>query len=145
MFNLQFSINVDSEIISGFDLGNISLSYNGITVSSSGKVPDQSLMVFITIVDMLHGINNLITNKHLKEFNLVCADSSFSILFKKLKNNEYQIVMDGKIICSITEEGLAREIYDSCYQTYIQYKGKMLDNDPMLEDIEEAIVSFRKN
>lgn len=114
MFSLWFSISVDSDVISGFDLGNIHLSYNDISVSSSGKVPDQSCMLFITIVDMLNVVSNLVSNEKLREFKLVCADSSFNVLFVKTKTLKYQIIVDQKVLCMLEKDVLVKETFNSC-------------------------------
>jgi hypothetical protein len=145
MFNLWFSISVDSDIISGFDLGNIHLSYNDISLSSSGKIPDQSCMVFITIVDMLNGVKNLIINEKLREFKLVCADSSFDVLFVKTKTSKYQVIVERKVLCILEKDVIVKEIFNSCSNVYNQYKPKMLEDDPIIEDIESALVSFKNN
>lgn len=145
MFSLWFSISVDSDVISGFDLGNIHLSYNDISVSSSGKAPDQSCMLFITIVDMLNGVSNLVSNEKLREFKLVCADSSFNVLFVKTKTLKYQIIVDQKVLCMLEKDVLVKETFNSCSNFYIQYRPRMLENDPVIEDIESALARFKTN
>lgn len=145
MFKLWFSINVDrgTDSISGFELGDIYLSHNDIIVSSAGKSPSQSCMVFLTMVDMLNGLKNLIKNKNTKEFNLVCADSSFSILFTRKNNYEFQIAVNQKLFCTMERELLIKAIYESINNLYSKYKPKMLDDDPVIEDIEAALISFK--
>lgn len=142
---MWFSIRADSDsdTISGFDLGNIHLSYNDISLSSSGKVPDQSCMLFITIVDMLNGIKNLVINEKSREFKLVCADSSFNVLFVKTKTSKYQIIVDQKVLCILERDELVKGIFNSCSKVYIQYRPRMLDNDPIIEDIELALARFK--
>jgi len=88
MFDIAFSIKHTTGMISGFDLGHIKIISDNITISSCNRVPDQSIMIFPTIVDMLDGLRVFLNDQKIKQYKLVCADSSFTIFFLKKRGEE---------------------------------------------------------
>lgn len=56
MLVISFYINPIDDFISGFEMGGIELSFEGKIISSKNKFPDQSMMIFISISELLDGI-----------------------------------------------------------------------------------------
>ena len=145
MFNISFTINNMTDHISGFDLGHISISSNDNIISSFNREPDQSNMVFLTIVEMLDGLRKFWQNKKTKEYKLVCVNSSFSILFVRKRSGLVNIEVDESTILDLHEKMLAKQVYDSCYSFYKECKIKMIEDDPIIEDIEESLQQYKKS
>jgi len=45
--------------------------------------PDQSMMLFVTVTDLLDGYRKFYLSSKIEEYTCIGADSSFSISFKK--------------------------------------------------------------
>jgi hypothetical protein len=113
-------------------------------VSSENRNPDQSMMVFLTIVDLLDGLKKLLINEKNKEFTMIGADSSFMIQFNRLTNNQIAISVDNKIIDEINEADLAFSIYNACSIFYEKYQYQLSD-DGVGQDIQLALRDFREH
>jgi len=86
MSQLKISLEFDntfSDDVDSYSRGNITVEGEYGTISSFGQSPDQSMMIFISIVDLLDGVHNLITNDKISEFFFVGADCSFQFTVKK--------------------------------------------------------------
>lgn len=129
-------------MVSGFDLGHMIITSDNITISSCNRVPDQSMMIFPTIVDLLDGLRVFLKDKKIKQYKLVCADSSFAIFFKK-KGSDICIKVDDKIVSELNEKLLAKQIYKSCDNFFLEKKIYMSENDPLIEDVEAALSSYK--
>jgi hypothetical protein len=145
MFELSFSINNKSNVISGFDLGHISFFSDNITISSHDRTPDQSMMVFQTIVDLLDGLKEFWKNKKAKDYKIICADSSFTIIFRREKNGKVNIKEGETVISKLDEKFLAKQVYDACNNFFRESKIKMIESDPILEDIEAALQEYKES
>jgi hypothetical protein len=143
MVDFLFSLNDNSNLVSGFDLGNIEIISDNMIVSSSGRKPDQSMMVFLTIVDLLDGLGKLLDEKKNMNFKLICADSSFTVLFNKI-NGKIKIIVEDQTICDVEPNELAKQVFNSCNSFFEKNKDKILSSDPVVGDIKAALSSFRK-
>ncbi len=86
MIKINFYLNSLDDRISPFELGDFELCLNEeVLITSKNTVPNQSMMVFISALDLLNGINRLQCDK--KRFLFIGADSSFAISFIKKKNS----------------------------------------------------------
>ncbi|MWC27337.1 hypothetical protein [Paenibacillus sp. MMS18-CY102] len=79
-----------------------------------------------------------------REFHLVCAGSSFSVLFVKTKMNNFQVAVNREVLCVLEKDQFIRAVYQSCMKTYRPYRTSMLDSDAVIEDIESALTIFKE-
>lgn len=68
----------------GFALGDMTIAVGELRYSSAGRVPDQSMMIYLAIVDLIWGLCDLAV-KGRGVFEFVGADSSFSVVFEAKK------------------------------------------------------------
>lgn len=141
---LQFLLfETKDDEISGYNLGHINIGNEEKLVSSKNRRPDQSMMIFISIVSFLDGLRSfLTTNKD--SFKFVGTDSSFSINFLKRKKSTVRVKVASEFEELITEADLIKCVYDACYKFYRRYEKKLSDSDPVKEDIAAALTEFRK-
>lgn len=74
-----------AEPASGFDLGNVEITGPVGSVSSTGRQPDQSFMVYLGMVDLIDGVTAVAEGRR-REHRFVGADSSFTIRFFRNKD-----------------------------------------------------------
>lgn len=67
---------------SGFDLGDLTITGADGSVTSAGRRPDQSFMIYVGIVDLVDGLTGL-TSGSRKTFDFVGPDSSFTVHFRR--------------------------------------------------------------
>ena len=143
MIKFVFSIDEIYGDLSGFELGHLDIIANNVTKSSRNRKPDQAMMVFITIADLLNSYCRLIDNKKAKGFKLVGADSSFMVEFKKVKGKSIGVYVDGDLVEKMNESELAKSIYDSCNSFFQKYKLDLPKDDAAKHDVELALTNFR--
>lgn len=68
----------------GSDLGDLEITGPDGSVSSAGRQPDQSFMVYLGMVDLIHGLTALSEGRQ-REHMFVGADSSFTVRFFRNK------------------------------------------------------------
>jgi hypothetical protein len=83
---------VNGEEKSGFSRGHITVSGDQRSISSTDGLRDQSMMIFLSIVQLMDGIRRLSENS--KDFNFVGDDSSFQFFIRV--ENEMILIKDTK-------------------------------------------------
>jgi len=68
--------------LSGFDLGDMTVTGSFGVHSSSGQRPDQSMMIYLGIAHLVSGVCDLAQGRQ-KSFEFVGTDSSYSLSFKR--------------------------------------------------------------
>ena len=94
MIKIVFSLSRIDKELSEFELGNMEIQIDKGIITSKNKIPDQNMMIFIAISDMLDGIRIMIEQKR-KEYLFIGADSSFKIIFRQ-NNNGVLIVNESR-------------------------------------------------
>ena len=86
---MEFRFSYDSDIqkIDAFELGDIELLIDNIIYDTNKYIPNQSVMLLVSISDLLGIVLNL-KKKENRTYEFVGADSSFWISFKRNKNND---------------------------------------------------------
>ena len=69
---------------SGFDLGDLEITGPDGFVNSAGRQPDQSFMIYLGMVDLIHGLTAPAEGTR-REHKFVGADSSFKVRFFRNK------------------------------------------------------------
>ena len=69
----------------GSDLGDLEITGPDGSVTSAGREPDQSFMVYLGMVDLIHGLTALAEGRQ-REHKFVGADSSFVVRFFRNKD-----------------------------------------------------------
>lgn len=80
---IEISLRLIDSQITGFELGDIALTHDEVTITSAGRKPCQSMMIFIFLSDLLDSIFELTQNKSQQAFQIIGTDSSFCLSLKK--------------------------------------------------------------
>lgn len=144
MIKFVFSFDESLDNLCGFDLGHIDILYDEKIISSRDRTPDQSMMLFPTVTDLLFGYSKLLLDKNSKEYACIGADSSFSMVFIKNRDNKVSINVNEELIYKTDKTSLAKVILDSSNCFINKYINKVPTNDPVVEDIMRAISYFKE-
>ena len=141
MIKINFYLNSLDDRISPFELGDFELCLNEeVLITSKNTLPPQSMMVFISALDLLNGINRLQCDK--KRFLFIGADSSFAISFIKKKTVLEILHFRQKIKLNFDEFCLA--LYKSVMHLYM-VDGSPIKNEPMvMVDLKNGICRFKE-
>lgn len=139
MISIKFNLSdVGDSSVHEFDLGNIALEVDGDVITSSGKAPDQSMMIFIAASDLLGGIKSLLNGNN-KEFKFIGADSSFCLVFKKSNDDKVSIYSEGTIWKEVSSSELYNSAYDAAKSLVSEYGENLEGTGAALEDLETLL------
>ena len=89
ILKIKFALNPIDDEVSEYELGDMDILIGDKTITSRNKTPDQSMMIFLSISDMLYGMRILMENKQ-NSFYFNAIDSSFAIYFAR-QNEQIKI------------------------------------------------------
>lgn len=136
----QFDDN-DMDEVSGFELGDIIIIKEGVQCTSLNRKPDQSMMLFITIPNLLNQIKKMIKSRK-KEILVVGADSSYFLKITS-KKNHYFISDDKCMIEGIEQKELLVSVYQAAKYIWDKY-GKQIISDSVRYDFCNALKCYKE-
>lgn len=141
MINLHFSVRPDQGEPSGFDLGDIICSGDQGTAGSAGHTPDQGMMIYIAVADLLYGVKALLAGRR-KRFDFVGTDSSFWLVFRQVKGGVSVAAQTG-VITRATHPGLTRELLSAAESLECHGVRQLPEHDAAKQDYFDALNAFR--
>ena len=127
-----------------FDMGHINIKANSHEITSEGKQPNQSMMIFLSITDLLIGVAKLLSDRGNKKYEFVGADSSFSIIFKLYKDGQIGVWHNDDLIAKLQPKELVLALWSATVPFYNQYAGQLAGSGAGIEDWNYAIDQFQK-
>lgn len=94
MLKIEFSLCASNQLDErsmGYERGHIDISGNLGTTTSKNRTPDQSMMLVLSIVDILDGLRRLFADRKNKSYRFVGTDSSFELKFEMSPGNNVTI------------------------------------------------------
>jgi hypothetical protein len=140
LFELRDSEIDGTSVVSGYAQGYLTVEGTASRCSSKDRVPPQSMMVFLAIVDLLDGLHRLQTPDDEKRYVFVGTDSSFQVQFEKLAGDRLRINC-GKIFVG---DYSVREVMTSVLHDVDHFLSEVPRPDnPAAGDLESALSRFR--
>lgn len=136
----QFDDN-DMDEVSGFELGDIIIIKEGVQCTSLNRKPDQSMMLFITIPNLLNQIKKMIKSRK-KEILVVGVDSSYFLKITS-KKNHFFISDDKCMIEGIEQKELLVSVYQAAKYIWDKY-GKQIISDSVRYDFYNALKCYKE-
>ena len=130
----------DANHINGFEMGHISIEYDGKTISSKNGNASDICMLFLSISDLLCGLAALSKNN---SYEFIGVDSSFRVLFTKKKN--VIAIVSKKIEIEIESEKLMNDLFSSVKCFWLKQKPKIPPNDISIDDIENSLSNLSES
>lgn len=141
---IKFNCNILSSDtdISPFELGDIEIVSDGVVISSNGKSPSQSMMIFIALSDLLDCICKFINDTNIVETTFVGTDSSFILTFTKSNQNVYIKNREQSIF--VQKKEMVEALYSGINNLYALYSDA-LENANNYFDLKNSLLHFKKN
>lgn len=104
-------IENDNEI-DDFSLGHMTIIGTLNSCTSKGKVPNQSMMIFISIPLLLDGIRQFLNDKKSLTYNFVGVDCSFQFFLLKVEKEEIVIKCEKDVIDQVNSNELILAVWN---------------------------------
>ncbi|MDQ3684470.1 MAG: hypothetical protein M3430_02550 [Acidobacteriota bacterium] len=143
-FEFEIAPSIVNGQIDGLSRGHLTISGSHGFVTSKGKTPDQSMMIFLSIVELLNGVRRLLLNRNSITYNFVGADCSFQFSINKTNQNSLAITSDIEPIDEVTQSEIVLAVWNGV-NNFISFYGHHIDADDLVsDDLDSSIDEFRK-
>ncbi|MFG3347651.1 hypothetical protein ACGF1Z_21595 [Streptomyces sp. NPDC048018] len=104
MIRMTFTVRPDQGEPSGFDLGDVTCEGEGGAVASAGHVPDQGMMIYLSVPLLLDSLRPLFTGGG-KTASFVGTDTSFRLDFRRDRKGVVTVSARGTVLgkCGLGE------------------------------------------
>ena len=143
--SLSFRFFLDAKSgkpLSGYDLGHVEIANGVSTWTSFGKKPDQGMMIFLSVVELLDGLKDFLQKENQTKFDWIGVDSSFSLIFQKNSAEDISVAAGRELIAKVQALELAAVIYRSIVAFLDDKANQLAIDDPVLEDLTVAKEEF---
>lgn len=130
--------------VGGLDMGHFTLQGSKAVATSAGKDPSQAMMVFISIIELLDGLKVFLFSKK-KNYVFIGADSSFSLLFEKLKNNDIRISSGGTLLGVEKRMDLVAAIWRGVDEFLENRLNQISSDDMVYNDLISSVDAFKRD
>jgi hypothetical protein len=147
---LVLIINLESteieEELDVYSRGHITFQDGNTILSSQDLFPNQSMMIFIALVELLNGIRLFIVNSNKQEYNFVGTDCSFQFFMLKEGINQVAILDSKKKIIfeRINTLNLIKIVWDSIASFWVKYSCYLDKEESIYKDITASIEKFKQ-
>jgi hypothetical protein len=143
MLNILFSLS-NSQIESpvGYELGDLDLCGELGKATSAQRIPSQSMMLVLSIVELLDGVRRFLSGSNAKQYRFVGVDSSFSVLFVKDKAT-VNIYVDDSLIHKSTPFALKADVERSVLEFVNKHSVSRITNPAEANDFNNSLQAFR--
>jgi hypothetical protein len=124
----------------GFDLGDMRIEGGGGVATSVGHTPDQGMMIYVAMTELLDGLRRLLTTPR-REFEFIGTDSSFRLLFRRVKIDRVDVTYRGIAIEQESLRHVARAALDGA--VHLVSSAPLPPSDSVAGDISAAIAELR--
>jgi hypothetical protein len=107
----RFEVLDAPERIHGLDLGHITISAPAGEITSKGRTPDQAMMLFPSIANLLDGVSRVASGPKGEKFRFPAVDSSFEMAFAREKGDGISLTRDRKSFGTVP----ARELVEALW------------------------------
>ncbi|GHF02466.1 hypothetical protein GCM10014715_68260 [Streptomyces spiralis] len=137
VITVQFTVRPGQGRPSGFDLGDIHVTGDLGTAQSAGHSPDQGMMIYLSVVQLLDGLGTFLRSSA-KSYAFTGVDTSFGLVFRRAKDGLSVATKDGLIARTTTPE-LAAAIASAAEAL----SRALPPEDAASSDYQDALSAFR--
>lgn len=143
MLRLSIEVAADDEVISGFELGHLTLEGDRGSCTSKGPEPDQASMVFIAITSLLDELRSLVSDPGQKEQEFVAADSSFTLRLYKVGRDRLGVSSGRTLLTEMGTLELCLSVLAGVEAFWSQYRSRLAPDDAARADLEASLAAFK--
>jgi hypothetical protein len=128
--------------LSGLTGGHITISGSGGNLTSKGKQPNQVLMIFPSIVELLDGVRRFLTDPNASRYHFVATDSSFQFVARKGEDKGITVSAEGKVLDTVQPNQLAVAIRNGLAAFLASQASGLTAEDPVADDLNSSVEEF---
>lgn len=131
----------------GYSLGDMTLSGRYGSLTSKGKAPDQSMMIFLSITLLLDGINALLdkhASRRSSEFEFVAIDSSFNFTLREKSGAFIEIRNRPELIDLVPIREFIDALWSASHEFDKRYGKYLKEDNPAFDDWYNALGDFKR-
>jgi hypothetical protein len=147
---LEFEIDPDEAESEhdGYSLGDMTITGRYGSITSRGKTPDQSMMIFLSITLLLDGVHALLGDDHdsrrSSELDFGAIDSSFRFMLRKKPGAFLEITSRGELIDLIPVREFIDVLWVAVEEFNMRYGKYLKDDDPAFDDWYNSIRNYTR-
>src|SRR5260370_15200309 len=141
MLQIIFSFNEQCGPPPGFDLGNLEIRGEVGEATSKGRAPNQSMMVILSVVELLDGIRRFLYSSKIREYRFIGVDCSFCISFQKAAG-KINVCVDDHVLHVSSPSAIKRDIEMSILDFVNTNHISSSSNEAEANDLKAAIEAF---
>lgn len=127
--------------ISGLSRGHMTVSGSLGTITSQEKQPDQSMMIYPSVILLLDGVRRFLSQKTKPDYRFVGVDSSFQFVITqaegRVRIHNGQIVVD-----EVSDAELVQAVWQGVDVFVTGARPKLPPDDVVADDLHAALTSF---
>jgi hypothetical protein len=137
VITVQFTVRPGQGDASGFDLGDMAVTGDFGTADSAGHVPDQGMMIYLSVVQLLDGLGDFLRG-NTRVLTFTGADTSFGFVVRRTKNG-LSVVGKNGVVARTTAPELVSAVLNAA-----EVLGRGLPpEDPVTPDWKATLATFR--
>ncbi|MGW2422431.1 hypothetical protein ACWC0C_24760 [Streptomyces sp. NPDC001709] len=137
MMTVQFTVRPGQGDAHGFDMGDMTVTGDLGTADSAGHVPDQGMMIYISVVRLLDSLRGFLRGDA-RVLSFTGADTSFGLVVRRTKDG-LSVAGENGVVARTTAPELASAVLHAA-----EALGRGLPpHDTVRFDWESAIADFR--
>ncbi|TQK45216.1 hypothetical protein FBY35_6769 [Streptomyces sp. SLBN-118] len=109
MIKIRFSVRPDQGENSGFDLGDMEFSGDLGRVGSTGRTPDQGMMIYLS-VSLLLDTFRLFLEGSQSVFSYTGADTSFNVRVRRIKKGRLSVFLNKEPVTNASQAELSNAL-----------------------------------
>ncbi|MEU7061845.1 hypothetical protein [Streptomyces sp. NPDC046197] len=137
MITFQFTVRPDQGAPHGFDMGDMVVTGDLGTADSSGHVPDQGMMIYLSVIQLLDSLRGFLQGDA-RVLSYIGADTSFKLVVRRNKDG-LSVAGKNGVIARTTSPELTSAVLHAA-----EALGRSLPpEDTVRFDWENAVADFR--
>jgi hypothetical protein len=134
---LEITLLLIDEDVTGFELGDISITDSESTISSANRNPSQSMMIFIFLSELLTVLMEMQTNRSKGRRVAISPNSSFFLNLEKKGANI--IIGNGGVVIVLPCDEFLRLLYSEIQSLITNWQSRIKFDDSALRDLRKSM------
>lgn len=139
---MTFTVRPDQGEASDFDLGDITCEGESGAAGSAGHVPDQGMMIYLSVPLLLDSLRPLLTGER-KAVSFVGTDTSFRLDFKRDRKGVVSVSAKGTALGKCSLEELADTVLQSALELEENLRSNLPAGGAASRDLASSLERFR--
>jgi len=139
---IEFTLHELEDEIDGLSRGHMTIKGEYGMHSSMNQTPDQSMMIFLAISELLDGIRYLVNHPTREQYKFIGMDCSFSFTVKKKKNQILIIKKSDEIISKTDQSDFIKVLFEEVQKFVNKYESALVKGEMAGDSLSVSINDF---